>query len=116
MREMARVAREGLIILEPAKAMMTRVAVRLGIAQDIEEAGNVVRRLMPSQVVSCLRQAGFAHVSWHRTLMYYPHSPPAWFRWFDHSVRFAVVRTGFWAVNLAMGRWGNKLAVGATRM
>jgi 2-polyprenyl-3-methyl-5-hydroxy-6-metoxy-1,4-benzoquinol methylase len=116
MREMARVARKGLIILEPAQALMTSFAMRLGIAQDVEEAGNVVRRLVPSQVVSCLRQAGFAHVSWHRTLMYYPHSPPSWFRWFDRPALLALVRAGFWAVNLAVGRWGNKLAVAATRM
>lgn len=114
-REMARVAREGLVILEPAQAVLTRLAVRLGVAEDVEEAGNAVRRLMPSQVVSCLQQVGFAQISRRRTLMYYPHSPFPWFRWFDRPLLFALFCLGFWLVNLAVGRWGNKLAVGATR-
>jgi len=115
MREMARVAREGIIILEPAQAMVTRLAVCWGIAQEVEEAGNVVRRLTPDHVVSCLRQAGFARVVWRRTLMYYPHSPSSWFRWFDRTPLLVLFRVGLWLMNMVAGRWGNKLAVGATR-
>ena len=114
-REMARVARHGVLILEPAQAALTRLAVRLGIAEEVEEAGNRVRRLAAPQVAACLRDAGFPRVAWQRTLMYYPHEPYAWFRWFDAPPSFGLFRAGFWGVNLVMGRWGNKLALAATR-
>jgi len=115
-REMARVARVGVLILEPARAALTRVAVRLGLATDVEEAGNVVRRLVPRDVAACLRDQGFARVGWRRTLMYYPHRPSRAWRWFDRRVGFAVVRILFGGVNRIVGRWGNKLALGAMRV
>jgi SAM-dependent methyltransferase len=115
-REMARVARVGVLILEPARAALTRVAVRLGLASDVEEAGNVVRRLVPRDVAACLRDQGFARVGWRRTLMYYPHRPSGAWHWFDRRVRFALVRTLFGGANRVVGRWGNKLALGAMRV
>ena len=114
-REMARVARHGVLILEPARAMLTRLAVRLGFAEEVEEAGNRVQRLVAKNVAACLRDAGFPRVAWQRTLMYYPHEPYGWFRWFDASPSFGLFRAGFWGMNLVMGRWGNKLALAATR-
>jgi len=114
-REMARVARQGVLILEPAYAALTRLAVHLGLADDVEEAGNRVRRLRPADVAASLHKAGFPRVAWRRTLMYYPHEPFGWFRWFDPVPCFALFRAGFWGVNLLVGRWGNKLALGAKR-
>lgn len=114
-REMARVAREGVLILEPAQAAVTRLAVHLGVADDVEEAGNRVRRVNARDVAVRLHRSGFSRVVWRRTLMYYPHTPLPWFRWFDTGPWFALFRVGFWGVNLCLGRWGNKLALGATR-
>jgi hypothetical protein len=112
---MARVARHGVLILEPARAALTRLAVRLGLAEEVEEAGNRVHRLVPAEVAAGLRAAGFSRVAWRRTLMYYPHAPYPWFRWFDSVPSFSLFRAGFLGVNLLMGRWGNKLALAATR-
>ena len=115
-REMARVARHGVLILEPARAALTRVAVRLGLAEDVEEAGNRVRRLRAADVAASLQEAGFPRVVWRRTLMYYPHQPSGWLRWFESAPRFALFRAAFWGANILFGRWGNKLALGATRI
>jgi 2-polyprenyl-3-methyl-5-hydroxy-6-metoxy-1,4-benzoquinol methylase len=115
-REMTRVAREGVLILEPAQAALTRVAVRMGIAEDVEEAGNYVYRLVPDRVAECLRQAGFERVAWQRTLMYYPHAPFSWFRWFDHAPLFWLFRAVFGGANLLFGQWGNKLALAGVRV
>ena len=114
-REMARAARGGVLILEPARAALTRLAVRVGFAKEVEEAGNWVHRLAPREVAAWLRQEGFGRVAWRRTLMYYPHEPFAWFRWFDRASAFLLFRLGFWVLNLVAGRWGNKLALAATR-
>jgi 2-polyprenyl-3-methyl-5-hydroxy-6-metoxy-1,4-benzoquinol methylase len=115
LREMARVARYGVLILDPARAALTRLAVWLGIAVDVEDAGNEVKRLVPGKIAAILHTQGFRDIRWERTLMYYPHSPPGWFRWFDNPVMFRSFCLVFAVVNLAMGRWGNKLALGATR-
>jgi hypothetical protein len=85
------------------------------IATDVEEAGNHVHRLIPQEVAAFLRRHGFGRVRWRRTLMYYQHEPSAWFRWFEGAASFTLFRIGFWALNLLVGHWGNKLALGATR-
>ncbi len=114
-REMARVARQGVLILEPARAALTRLAVRLGFAEEVEESGNRVQRLRAREVAASLHQAGFPRVVWRRTLMYYPHEPSGWFRWFDPAPCFGLFRVGFWGVNFILGRWGNKLTLAAIR-
>lgn len=114
-REMARVARDGVLILDPAEAALTGLAVRLGLAVDIEDAGNEVKRLLPQKVGAILRERGFSRVTWRRTLMYYPHEPFCWFSWFDNPTLFALFRILFIGTNAVLGRWGNKLALAATR-
>jgi SAM-dependent methyltransferase len=115
LREMARVARLGVVIMDPADAAITRLAVWLGIAEDVEDAGNEVRRLRPRRVAECLRSEGFAQIAFRRTLMYYPHRPYRWFGWFDSPPLFALFRAGFRASNLLLGRFGNKLSLSARR-
>ena len=114
-REMARVAREAVLILDPARAALTRVAIRLGIAAEMEEAGNEVKRLVPGEVATAVREQGYGNVRWRRTLMYYPHQPSGWFRWFERTPAFAAFRAAFWCTDVVLGRWGNKLALGARR-
>jgi len=114
-REMARVARSGVLILDPAQAALTKLAVKLGIAVDVEEAGNPVKRLAPKAVAAILRREGFERIAVRRTLMYYPHEPYRWFASFDNPVLFQLFRALFGGTNLILGRWGNKLSLGATR-
>ncbi len=113
--EMARLALQGVLILEPADATLTRLAVRLGMAVDFEEAGNEVKRLVAARVAGILLASGYHEVRWKRTLMYYPHRPSGSFRWFDHSLLFGGFTVAFAIVNFAVGRWGNKLALAAVR-
>lgn len=114
-REMARVARRAVLILDPARAALTRLAVWLGIAVDVEGAGNEVKRLVPNQVAAILQEDGYESVRWERTLLYYPHRPSRWFRWFDRAPAFAAFRGAFWCTNLVFRRWGNKLTLAARR-
>jgi ubiquinone/menaquinone biosynthesis C-methylase UbiE len=113
-REMARIASKGVLIMDPAHAMLTRLAVKLGIAEDVEDAGNEVKRLNPRAVASILREYGFNNVRWQRTLMYYPHEPGRIFRCFNNAAAFATFRGLFASANLVLGRFGNKLALAAT--
>ena len=113
--EMARVARHGVLILEPARAVLTTLAVWLGIAVNVEEAGNQVQRLSPDTVAAMLRDLGYREVRYRRSLMYYPHRPSKWFRSFDRPLLFAPFILLFALVDLTVARWGNKLSLAATR-
>ena len=56
--EMARVARRAVSITEPARAALTRAAVRGGLALEREDAGNRVARLDPCRGGRVLARAG----------------------------------------------------------
>src|SRR5829696_4314137 len=73
--EMARVARSAVSITEPAHAFATSTAVRLGLADRDEEAGNPVRRLTLDEITSELTARGFRPISPQRYAMYYRHWP-----------------------------------------
>ena len=62
-------------VVEPANAGVTRVAIRAGLAQEREEAGNRVARLTQSAVEDELRRHGFAIARSERYAMFYRHTP-----------------------------------------
>ena len=109
--EMARVARRGVFVTEPAQASVTRLAVRLGLALETEDAGNRVARLDPAEVAAFLVAQGFVTLRAERYAMYYPHRPGTVFRFLSRSYLYPVVRLGWRAVNATIGRFGNKMVV-----
>jgi SAM-dependent methyltransferase len=113
--EMARVARRAVSISEPADAFATSSAVRLGLADKQEEAGNPVRRVSLYEVTSALTARGFRPVRPHRYAMYYRHWPGTAMRILSSPVLLPLAKAGFGAVNRIVGRYGNKLAVQAVR-
>lgn len=114
-REMARVARYAVSVTEPAAATVTRAAVRIGLAQAREEAGNRVVRLEPNTVVRVLRTEGFEPLSVERYGMLYRHEPGVPSRALSLPVVFPLARAALGAANAALGRFGNKLVVVAVR-
>lgn len=113
--EMLRVARSGVSITEPADALITRGAVRAGLALEREEAGNPVNRLDLREVVDTVERAGFEIVRAERYGMYYAHEPGLPSRLLSAPVAFEVATTAFTLVNRLGGQLGNKLAVVAIR-
>lgn len=114
--EMARVARRWVSVTEPARATATAIAIRLGLALAREDAGNVVRRLAPSDVVALLRSHGYRPLVATRYAMYYRHQPGPVFRALSHPAVFPIVRTGWRWADAAFGAaTGNKLVVVAER-
>lgn len=112
--EMARVGR-AVSITEPARAAGTRVAVKLGLALQKEESGNVVMRLRPDDVSAELERLGFRTLVRGRYLMYYRHEPGRVSRILSRPGLFAVVRTSWRVGNTVLGRSGNKMTVVAER-
>ncbi len=113
--EMARVARQWVSVTEPARATITAVAVRAGLALDREVAGNVVARLGTSEVVDVLQSAGFRPLVAKRYAMYYKHEPGAAFRALSRWPIFPLVRAGWQIGNKLIGWAGNKMVVVAER-
>jgi hypothetical protein len=94
---------------------VTRLAVRIGISTNQEEAGNPVERLTESELCESLAAAGFGAQRSSRYLMYYRHEPGLPTRALSAAIPGAAARVGFRAVNAVAGRIGNKLTVQAVR-
>jgi ubiquinone/menaquinone biosynthesis C-methylase UbiE/uncharacterized protein YbaR (Trm112 family) len=114
LQELARVARHAVSVNEPADALGTQVAVRLGIATNREGAGNRVARARAEEVCRELRSAGFQPTT-RRYLMYYKHQPGSVMRLLSRPGVHRVYRWMVGLSNSAIGRWGNKLQVTAIR-
>jgi SAM-dependent methyltransferase len=113
--EMARVARKAVSVTEPARSLATRIAVRAGIALDVEEAGNPVFRLTLEEIVEELRTHGFQPVRPHRYGMFYRHRPGVAVRALSKPGLARASMGALRAVNGPLGRFGNKLTVQAVR-
>jgi ubiquinone/menaquinone biosynthesis C-methylase UbiE/uncharacterized protein YbaR (Trm112 family) len=114
--EMARISRRAVSVSEPASAVATSAAMRLGLAERIEEAGNIVRRLTLAEIVSELAAHGFEPVAPHRYAMYYRHWPGRAVRMLSRPGLLPLATAGFLIANRLAGRFGNKLAVQAIRV
>ncbi|MBA3717023.1 MAG: methyltransferase domain-containing protein [Actinobacteria bacterium] len=113
--EMARVARLAVSITEPARAAATRLAVRIGLALDREEAGNRVARLDPAEVAALLRARGLDVVRAERYGMLYRHHPGAPSRLLSRERLFPLTVAALRAANAVAGPLGNKMTVQAVR-
>jgi SAM-dependent methyltransferase len=115
LREMARVAGSATSVSEPARAMVTRVAIRMGIALEHEEVGNRVERLDPDRVTDVLRASGMRVVAAERYAMFYRHEPGPAMRLLSRRSLLPAARASIEGFNAVLGQIGNKLAVRAVR-
>lgn len=113
--EMARIAKVGVSINEPARAAATRVAVWVGLSTDEEEAGNRVERLRPEILADGLASRGFRVVVCRRYAMLYRHRPGPVFRFLSLPLVAGLAKLALRAGNLAAGRVGNKFTLQAQR-
>ena len=114
--EMARVARKAISVNEPARSLATNIAMRVGLAEEIEEAGNQVMRLSIDDIVGELAKSSFRPLRPHRYAMFYRHWPGRPMRFLSWPGVLSL-STGFLRLaNAVVGRYGNKLAVQAQRI
>lgn len=107
--EMARVAKRGIFFTEPADALITRLAIKLGFSANYEESGNLVQRLNVSRLEVLFDQLGLSSSRFLRYGMWYAHYPPKWFRLFENKFLFKLFKLFFYMGNGMLGRFGNKL-------
>ncbi len=113
--EMARVAARAVSVTEPARALVTALAVRLGLALEREEAGNRVARVTLEEMAAVLETQGFQVVHGDRYAMYYQHEPGRVCAALSAPGVFALSRAAWRLSNRLAGRLGNKLTVQAVR-
>ncbi len=113
--EMARVARVAVSVNEPTRAAATRLAIRLRLSEEREEAGNDVARVDPDAVASTLEAAGFEIVHERRYAMVYRHEPGRASALLSAPPLFQIARGGLHGFNAVLGGLGNKLTLQAVR-
>lgn len=109
-KEMARLAKKGVVMIEPAKALITELSILLGVSLRYEDT-DFVYRFKKNKLTSWLKEFGINRVLIRRYIMYYPHKPGRFFRICDNAVVFCIVKDIFQVVNLLFGRVGNKIQV-----
>lgn len=109
--EMARVSRRGVVITEPADALLSAMAIRLRLIAAVEPAGNRVFRLDPTRLRGICASLGMPEAKHRRYLVKYPHQPGRLFRLLDLPGVFPLARLAFrlFGAGLLAGL-GNKLA------
>lgn len=115
LKEMARVAAGALSLTEPAAAAVTSMAVKVGLADEIEESGNRVARLQSATVCKVLEEAGFNITHTERYAMYYRHRPGPIFRALSTKVLLPLAANAWRSLNRLLGNAGNKLTTTAAR-
>ena len=113
--EMARVAAVAVSVNEPAQAAATRLAVRVGLSTDEEEAGNRVERLRPETLAESLGPHGFRVVECRRYAMLYRHRPGPVFRFLSRPPLRGPAKLALRLGNVLAGRGGNKFTLQARR-
>jgi len=112
--EMARVARLAVSITEPAQALLTEMAMRLGLSPDYAAAGNRIVRLAVDDVEKWLVCSGLTIHRSARYLMYYKWRPGRYMELLSSPVLYPLSRATLLLANLLIGRWGNKFVVTAS--
>lgn len=115
LREMARVAADAVSVNEPARAALTRLAARVGLADTEEEAGNLIERLRPQDVCSVLAESGFTITAASRYGMLYRHRPGRLMKLLSEPGLLTLTTVGIRTFNALGGRIGNKLTIQAAR-
>ena len=110
-REMARIARQAIIVIEPARSWLTRQAVRANLALDYEDAGNFVYRFREEEVFNIARAGGFSVGRYCQYLLYYRHEPFKWARYIERTPLLHAFPLAFGLLSRLAPRWGNKICI-----
>ena len=115
LREMTRVSARAVSVNEPANAAVTAVAVRLGLSDRVEEAGNRVARVEPDLIIRELETRGFRIANLRRYPMLYRHEPKFAVRTLSKPALLPFGQAAMKVLERVGRRFGNKLTVKAVR-
>lgn len=113
--EMTRVSHNAVSVSEPARARVTKIAIKLGLALTEEPVGNKVARLELPRVIALLEEAGLRVVGAERYAMFYRHEPGPAMRMMSRRRLRPTAQTVIHGFNAVLGGISNKLVVRAVR-
>ena len=108
-REMMRMASRAVIIAEPADALLTKLAVKMGISGEYEDAGNLINRLHPRELAQVFASCGAKRWNFRQHLIYYQPWTFKIYRLFEPKQFFWLFKMFFYLSNTLFGRWGNSM-------
>jgi SAM-dependent methyltransferase len=114
--EMARVSARAISLNEPTRATATGLAVRVGLSDVEEAAGNRIERLDREAVAGLLQARGFQVLANERYAMVYRHVPGRFVRMLSTPGIFGTARMAISSFNRLAGGTGNKLTIQAVRV
>jgi ubiquinone/menaquinone biosynthesis C-methylase UbiE len=114
-KEMFRIARRAVLLLEPANTILVPILKRIGLARVTEDAGNVVLRFRKSDFEAYLH--GCDCSIWYRTYLFYDHPilERNLGRYFDSERALSVLKTLYSLSNRLLVPFRSKCAVLLTK-
>jgi SAM-dependent methyltransferase len=113
--EMARIAREGMIIIEPSDSPILALARYLGVSRDVEASGNYKTYFDARELEHELRNLGFTRVRTDYSFYKKAHRPPRIYNVLSREPFFSMVKGSLVVARKALGSWSNHLVVVARR-
>ena len=111
--EMGRLCSHLIFIIEPARSIIKRLAVAIGMSSDVEESGNYVHSFKAKELIETFEELGFKNARVKRHLHYYPKKAPKIYRLYEKNWAFSGFKKLHKALHLLDGVMGNKLVAGA---
>ncbi len=114
--EMNRVGKRGFVFIEAQKNFITKILIKLGLAEEYEASGNYVYRFTRAEIKKLMKKLKISNyrisTSWcyhfdYLTEHVYPH--------FDNKTSYLIFTTLFYIFNFFFGYFGNSLTVIALR-
>jgi uncharacterized protein YbaR (Trm112 family)/ubiquinone/menaquinone biosynthesis C-methylase UbiE len=116
LREMCRVARRGVLVIEPRRSLVRTLALHLGLATNVEVVGNIVKDMHEDRLMAVSHEFGFKPFYIRRHFYKEFFQPPEFFRLFDRPIGFWLFRRLFHLMQLfACSATSNKLTFFSTR-
>jgi ubiquinone/menaquinone biosynthesis C-methylase UbiE len=110
--EMNRVGKKGFVFIEAQKNFITKILIKLGLAEEYEESGNYVYRFTRKEIHGLMEEFKIKDYKiktvWCRYVEFlHKKIYPA----FDNKIWLAIFKFLFFGFNSLFGRWGNSLIV-----
>lgn len=106
--EMSRVARSGVIIIEPHDSWLVRLSRKLGTTTEFEDSGNLKHYFRTKELVGFLQGRGYSQVGASYRLIKKWHYPPSWMRLCDRAGLFQAITGGLQLLTKLAGPLGNR--------
>lgn len=109
LKQMARIAKEGVIVIEPFKSFITPFLVRVGLQKKWEDSGNYVHRFSVSELRKIFSTSGFDKFRYKVQFLKKQHFINRFHRFLDFPPIFYLAKATVYITNVLFSKIGNVL-------